>query len=73
MTNKIPYDIVAIEANKLIIRMALSKYNDFYYYQLYLTFIQACGWTDQEFDEETLKRIDKAWDVIFKRKTIIWN
>lgn len=72
MTNRIPYEIVAIEANKLIVRMVLSD-DCFYYYDLYIAYIQACGWTNLEFDEETMRHIDKNWDLMLKRKTIIWN
>jgi hypothetical protein len=34
-------------------------------YSTYLLFIAACGWTDQEFDRETLKRIDNSWESSF--------
>lgn len=41
-----------------------------YYWDVYLGYIEACGWTDQEFDKETLRRIDRNWENI-RRK--IWN
>ena len=63
MINKIPYDLVAIEANKLIVRMALSSYIDYSNnYKLYLFYIEACGWDDSSFDKELLKRINSNWD-----------
>ncbi len=70
---KIPYDLVAIEADKLIIRMALSSiYDSYHCFRLYLHYLSACGWTEYEFDNETLCRIDAAWDTIFGTK-IVWN
>jgi hypothetical protein len=74
MTNKLPYEIVALEASKLIVRMALSNYSDYYdNHRLYLGFIEACGWTNTEYDEETMVRIDHAWDFYLKNKSIVWN
>lgn len=70
---KIPYDLVALEADKLIVRMALSSiYDSYHYFRLYLHYLSACGWTEYEFNRETLHRIDAAWDSFFKPK-IIWN
>lgn len=71
MVNKIPYNIVAIEANKLIVRAVMAN-DDFYHYDLYMDYIHACGWSNFEFDQETIKYIDKNWDSI-KRSDIIWN
>lgn len=73
MTNKIPYELVSIEADKLIIRSLISELHYYKYYMLYLSFLEACGWTDKEYDEETLKRIDRNWDLFFKDKVTIWN
>lgn len=70
---KVPYDLVAIEADKLIVRMALSSiYDSYRHFRLYLAYLSACGWTEYEFDRETLIRIDAAWDQFFRTK-IIWN
>lgn len=67
---RIPYDIVAIKANQLIIKMVLASINNInYYWALYIIYIEACGWTDQEFDSETLYRIDAAWD----NEQQVWN
>lgn len=68
---RIPYDIVAIEANRIIIKMVLApSWEAYYYWELYISYISVCGWTDQEFDAETMRRIDAAWEN-YKRK--IWN
>lgn len=58
---KIPYDLIAIEADKLISRMVLSS-EEKNYYELYLLYINACGWSEKDFDRETLSRIDSAWE-----------
>lgn len=69
---RIPYEIVAIEADRLIVRMVLSYEVglSLYYWELYLGYITACGWTDREFDLETLRRVDAAWENI---KRHLWN
>lgn len=63
---RIPYEIVAPEAEKLFNRL-LDNFNDMdlfeEYEEVYVTFIQACGWTLQEYNEEQLKRIDGGWNV----------
>lgn len=60
---RVPYEIVIYEADRLINRMALSTTIDMinYYRELYLDLIKTCGWTDQELDEETLRRVDAYW------------
>lgn len=62
----VPYDVIAIEADRLIVRMALSPDYDlsYYFYSKYVLLITACGWTEIEFDREMLKRIDRSWDTI---------
>lgn len=69
---RVPYEMVALEADRLIIRMVIAPTprQASYYWELYLGYISACGWTDRELDQETLRRIDAAWDNI-RRK--IWN
>jgi hypothetical protein len=68
---RIPYDTIAIEADRLIVRMAISPTprQARYYWELYIGFITACGWTDREFDKETLRRVDAAWENLVR----IWN
>lgn len=60
---KIPYDLVAIEATKILNKILTSSddgmIND--YYDKYVQYLNACGWTDSEFDKESLKRIDSNW------------
>lgn len=60
---KIPYEIVAIEATKILNKILSSSeegmIND--YYDKYVQYLNACGWSDSEFDKESLKRIDADW------------
>ena len=58
---KIPYDLIAIEADKLISRMVLSS-EEKNYYLIYLLYINACGWSEKDFNSETLSRIDSSWE-----------
>jgi len=69
---RVPYEIVAIEAERLIIRMALSPTirGSIHFWRRYIEYIEACGWTDREFDRETLKRIDAAWESLRRQ---LWN
>ena len=61
---RIPYDIVAIEANKIIKRFYVAKdlCEASNIYREYEQFLGACGWTDTEFDQATMKRVDESWD-----------
>jgi hypothetical protein len=58
----IPYDLIMMEADRLIIKMVLSPDMSTYYWELYVLYIGACGWTHAEFDAETIKRVDAGWD-----------
>ncbi len=68
--SQIPYESVAIEADRLIVKMVLATTwaQMDYYWDVYLVFLDACGWTDKEFDAETLKRIDATWSHIKKQR-----
>lgn len=71
---KVSYDLIVLEVDKLITSMALSSDFDSscHYWNQYIFYIDACGWTDYEYDLETMRRIDLAWDQINIKKTI-WN
>lgn len=69
---RIPYEIIVVEADRLIVRMVIaptSRQAD-YYWELYLGYIAACGWTDRELDREMLRRIDLAWENLRRQ---LWN
>lgn len=61
--SRLSYEIIAAQAFRLITAWAVAPHH-FYdeAYSTYLLFITACGWSDNEFDKETLKRIDASWD-----------
>lgn len=31
-------------------------------FRIYSCYLEACGWSEQEFDNETLRRIDNDWE-----------
>lgn len=70
---RVPYEIVAIEASRIIIKMAACSSWDqaFDYWDQYQAYIEVCGWTDWEFDLETIRRIDAAWETVKIQR--IWN
>jgi hypothetical protein len=61
---RIPYDIVAMQVDHFIIRMAASRSMEqaYYYRSMYTSFLEGCGWSDLEFDNETSRRIDLSWE-----------
>jgi hypothetical protein len=64
---RLPYELVSIEADKILMKMVCApNWRAHEYFERYLLFITACGWTDLEFDNETLRRVDAAWDLIFR-------
>jgi hypothetical protein len=65
----IPYEVVAIEADKLIVQIALSSWDTCIYIQKYILLVTACGWNPDRFDQEMLRRIDRAWDPA----SLNWN
>lgn len=68
---RVPYDVVVIEADKLWLRMVIAPtWDSYHHWDVYTAFIEACGWTEREFDREMLRRIDLAWDNIRRQ---IWN
>jgi hypothetical protein len=70
--SRILYERIAPEVNKLVIKM--TEATDIktlrYWYDVYISLLQAAGWDPVSFDKETLKRIDEGWD---DSKPIIWN
>ena len=74
---KIPYELIAIEADRLVIKavIALDSETSNYWWQQYTEFLDTCGWSTIEFDEEMLKRIDRVWEQIHREAFPIpnWN
>lgn len=69
---RIPYDIVAIEANKLTNKMMTATTPEQLnkYYELYVQYLTATGWDPISFDQETARRVDEDWE---DKKPVIWN
>lgn len=61
---RIPYDVVAIEANKLTRKMlsARSPEEMEKLYDLYIEYLNATGWDPISFDQETLSRVNEGWE-----------
>ena len=62
----IQYEIVAIPASALERQMILSylSQNDISSLKArtnYLGLLEACGWSEESFDQETLNRINYSW------------
>jgi hypothetical protein len=53
-----------MEASNIINKMALASSMElsFYYWDMYINYIIACGWTDEELDCELLYYIDNNWE-----------
>lgn len=62
---KLPYETINFYAFFLIDLAALSDTDDeaIMHWDSYLSYLESCGWSDQEFDVETLKKIDSNWDL----------
>ena len=60
---RLPYETIIIEADRLMMLMASTQDEQeaFNWFHFYIEFLESCGWTDQEFDQEILRRIDEAW------------
>ncbi len=69
---KVPYELLAPEANKLIQKMTLAQdlKTISYWWDVYVSLLQNSGWDPISFDRETVKRVDEGWD---DSKPIIWN
>jgi hypothetical protein len=62
MPFRVPYETVSFHIESMWFK-ALSSGDDLIdTYDKVIEFIEACGWSDREFDEETLKRVDANWD-----------
>jgi len=69
---KVPYDLIAPEANRLIQRMATAY--DLkaisYWWDIYVSLLEKSGWDPVSFDQETIKRIDEGWE---EPDSTVWN
>ncbi len=64
MSIKLPYEQIAPEIDKLIIRMAqtnsFQELNELV--QIFDAYLEATGWDNDSFDKEYVKRIDEGWE-----------
>lgn len=58
---KIAYELVAIQVEYLTMQMLRDYFNQTFSHRLDEEFIEICGWKNEEFDAETLRRIDQSW------------
>jgi hypothetical protein len=60
---RIPYEKVIIKADEYLTKKikATDPNESARFYKQYLDWLDACGWDEQSFDEETLNRIDEEW------------
>ena len=61
---KIPFDYILDRAFQILNLVAMiddcqDVIDEFYSY------LDACGWTETEFDAELLVRINNSWDILF--------
>ena len=61
------YEVVEDYANKLADLAAMSSNPEgrVFYWDLYIYYLNCCGWTEEDFDAEVLKRISDTWEVKF--------
>jgi len=60
---RIPYELVAVETEIILMKIITSDQLE-YWWDYYHAYLEAVGWDDNDFDIETLRRIDESWDNI---------
>lgn len=62
--NRITYETVEVKVWELTLKMGKSdnEKEQFTIIDQISDYIKACGWSEKEFDEETLRRIDNNWN-----------
>jgi hypothetical protein len=72
--HRIAYEIVEVKVWELTLK--LGKLEDeeeqFVLMDQINDYIKDCGWELEEFDNETLRRVDDDWDSTLEEK-VIWN
>jgi hypothetical protein len=60
---KVPFLQLYIESDKIILDMVKGDvYTSYVSWQLYLSYISSCDWTDEEFNLKLLDYIDNNWE-----------
>ena len=75
---KAPYDMVMLQADHLLeLAIVAQDFQDRRtYLDQYYEFLNATGWTDYEYDAETLRRVDNDWDNAIRIVNVdnqVWN
>lgn len=65
---KLPFSLVSIRVEELVKNAALFSLAQSYevaysFFDEIETYLAYSGWTEEEFDFESLKRIDKGWEL----------
>lgn len=70
---KIPFEIIAPQLNKLTDLIGETPNDDLAqkYREQYLALLEGFGWSEKEFDSESLNRIDQSWEKL-KEKFNPW-
>lgn len=58
MSSKISFEMILYEMKKIFNLKNLSLVEKL---ELIDEFVEACGWSKEEFDQELLKHVDKDW------------
>lgn len=65
------YETLAVEAYHLFDKAATCPHWETDIYQhMYHSLLGGCGWTDESFDAETLRRVDLYWELVADGKVI---
>ncbi len=69
---KVPYELLAPEANKIIVKMTLAKdlKTISYWWDVYVSLLANAGWDPISYEKEEARRTDAGWD---DSKPIVWN
>ena len=70
---RIPYEMVAIEADKILQRVLNAKDSSEAYelYNQYIQYLNACGWNLSDFDRVSLDRVDTGWEEKFPKTKLL--
>lgn len=62
---KVPFKTISLEIDRFISKMvmALDWSQSFYWWEQYNIYLESCGWSDFEIDQELLKIIDESWEI----------
>jgi hypothetical protein len=70
---KLPFEQLEPEANRLLQKMTSARDLETinHWWDTYVAFLAAAGWTPMEFDRATLKQVDEGWGEQEAEPTIL--